>query len=72
MEIKDEADFVKACTKLVLDGTALVARLRKTWQNTLSANMRLLNVDPRDVHHEKKWRVIGWCQANPAASRTPP
>ena len=68
----DEADFVKACTRLMLNGTALVVRLRKTWQNTLSVNMRLLNVDPRDVHHKKKWRAIGRGKINLAESGTPP
>ena len=33
----DDVDYVKACSRLVVDGTALVGRPRKTWQNTPSA-----------------------------------
>ena len=39
------ADCVKACVRLVVDGTARVNRL-KTLRNTLSADMCLLKVDP--------------------------
>ena len=34
---KDDADYVKVCTGLVVEGTALVGRQRKKWQNTPSA-----------------------------------
>ena len=37
MERKDDADYVKACSRFVLDGKAPVGR-----QNTLSADMRQL------------------------------
>ena len=53
MERKDDADYVKACTRLVVEGKALVGRPSKTWQNTLSADMRLLKVDPQDVMTER-------------------
>ena len=46
MERKDDhADYGKtmACTtRLVVEGKVPVGRPRKTWQNTLSANMRLI------------------------------
>ena len=41
-------------------------------EHSPSADMRLLKVDSRDVHHLKKWRAIRWCTANPAADGTPP
>ena len=44
VERKDDADYVKACTRLVVEGTAPVGRPRKTWRNTLSADMHLLKV----------------------------
>ena len=53
MERKDDADSVKAFTRLVVEGKAPVGRPRKTWQNTLSADMRLLKVDPQDVMTER-------------------
>ena len=46
VERKDNADYVKACTRLVVEGTVRVGRPRKTWQNTLSADIHLPKVDP--------------------------
>ena len=42
IERKGDADYVKACTRLVVEGKAPVGRPKKTCQNTLSADMRLL------------------------------
>ena len=44
-ERKDDADYVKACTRLVVEGKVPAGRPRKTWQNILSADRRLLKVD---------------------------
>ena len=41
-------------------------------QNSLSADMSLLKVDPHFVHDRKKCRAIGRSKANPAAFRKPP
>ena len=35
VERKDGADYVKACTRLVVDGMVPVGRPRKTWQNSV-------------------------------------
>ena len=53
VERKDEADNVKACTRLVVEGKASVDRPRKTWQNTLSADMCLMKVNPRTFKTER-------------------
>ena len=37
VERKDNGDYAKACTRLVVEG--------KAWQNALSADMRLMKVD---------------------------
>ena len=59
-----DAYSMKACTRLVvveeMPGTTAIGRSRKTWQNTQSADMCLLNVDLRYIHKRKKWRAIGW------------
>ena len=47
---KDDANYVKASTRLVVAGKAPVDRPRKPWRNTLSADMRLLKVDSRNIH----------------------
>ena len=46
MERKNDGDYVKhTCTRLVMEGITPVGRPWKTWQNTLSADMRLLKVE---------------------------
>ena len=47
-------DYVKACTRLVVEGKGPVGRPTKTWQNTSSADMHLMKVDPRDTHDQRK------------------
>ena len=39
VEGKADVDYVNAYTRLVVEGKASVGRMRKTWQNTLSADM---------------------------------
>ena len=36
---KADVDYVNAYTRLVVEGKMSVGRMRKTWQNTLSADM---------------------------------
>ena len=72
MERMSDADYVKACTRLVVEGKAPIGTMRKILQNTLSADMRLLKVDARDVQDRKKRKAMGRLNANPAASGTPP
>ena len=38
MERNDDADYLEACSRLVVEGKAPVGRPRKTWQNTVSAD----------------------------------
>ena len=52
VERKDDGDYVKACTRLVVEWMVPVGRPRNTWQNNLSADTCLLKVD---VHDRKKW-----------------
>ena len=37
VERKNDEDYLKACTRLVVEGTVPVGRPRNTWQNTSSA-----------------------------------
>ena len=50
-----------------MEWTAPVGRPRKTWQNTVCADMRLLKVDPRDMHGRVKWLAIGRHTGNPSS-----
>ena len=38
VERKDDTDRVKGCTNKMFEGTAPAGRLRKTWQNSMSAD----------------------------------
>ena len=67
MERQNDADYEKACTGLVVEGRLLSAG-RERPGRTLSADMRLLKVDPRDIHDRKRQRAIGGRKANLAAS----
>ena len=46
VERKDDVDYAKAYTRLVVEGKEHECRPRKSWQNTPSVNVRLLKVDP--------------------------
>ena len=70
MERKGDVDCVKACSRLVVEGTAPVVGLKNTWQNNVSADMRLVKVDSGDIHERMKWTAIGQLKANPAMSGT--
>ena len=70
VERKDDADYVKACTRLELEGKAPDGTPRKTLQNSLSADMCLLKVGPWDVHDGKKLKALGQRKANPVTSGT--
>ena len=60
---------MKGCTKLVVQRTVPAGRLRKTWQNSVFADLSLLDTDPRDARDRVKWkRAIGRIKANPAMS----
>ena len=39
MEIDDDADYVKASTRLVVEGKGSVVRPKKTWKSTLCQNV---------------------------------
>ena len=54
MECNGNDDWVRTSAKLVTERTAPVCRSKKTRQNTVSADMRLQKVDPRDVHDRLK------------------
>ena len=54
VECNGNVDWVKTSVKLVAERTAPVFRSKKTWLNTVSADMRLQKDDPRDVHDQLK------------------
>lgn len=73
VERKDDADWVKNCTKLVVEGSVPPGRPRMTWQSAVSNDMRLLGVNRRDAKDRSKWRsAIRRTRAHPATPGNPP
>ena len=66
---KKENDWVKKVMSLNLEGTRPSGRPKKTWQATVSADMRTLGVDPAMAMDRSQWKkAITRIQSNPAAS----
>ena len=55
---KRDADCVKGCGWLVVEGTAPDGMPKKIWQNTVSVAMRLLKNDPWDVHDRMNDMIV--------------
>ncbi|XP_038052734.1 uncharacterized protein LOC119725402 [Patiria miniata] len=66
VERKEDVNWVKRCTNVIVGGPTPIGRPRKTWQSSMSDDMRLLGVNARDATDRAKWRrAIGRKQANP-------
>ena len=59
VEWKGYVDWLKACSKLVVDGTS-VGRPKKSWWRTVSADMSLLRIDHWITLEHLKRPVVGW------------
>ena len=53
---KGEEDWVKKCMEYIVEGRRPVGRPRRTWLESVEANMAELEIDREDVHDRKKWR----------------
>ena len=47
---------MKKCIKYRVEGRRPVGRLRKTWLESVEADMAELEIDKEDVHDRSKWR----------------
>ena len=52
---KGDKDWVKKCMEI--EGIRLVGRPRKTWLESVEADMAELEIDKEDVHDRSKWRI---------------
>ena len=53
---KVDEDWVKKCMEYSVEGRGLVGRPRKTWLESVEADMAELEIDKEDVHDRSKWR----------------
>ena len=66
----DEA-WVKKCMEYRVEGRRPVGRPRKTWLESVEADMVELEIDKEDVHDRRKWRRnVVKRKSNPIGKRT--
>ena len=66
VERKEDGNWVKRCTNVIVGGPTPVGRPCKTWQSSPSNDMQLPGVDGRDTSGRATTRrAIGRRQANP-------
>ena len=53
---KRDEECVKKCMEYRVDIRSPVGRPRRTWLETVEADMAELEIDREDVHNRKKWR----------------
>ena len=53
---KGDKDWVKKCMEYRVEGRRPVGRPRKTWLESVEADMAELEIDKEDDHDRKKWR----------------
>ena len=53
---KGEVDWVKKCMEFRVEGRRPVGRTRRTWLESVEAEVAELEIDKEDVHDRKKWR----------------
>ena len=53
---KSDEDLVKKCREYRVEGRRPVGRPRRTWLESVEADMTKLEIDLEDVHDRKKWR----------------
>ena len=68
---KGDEDWVKKCMEYRVEGRRPVGRPRRTWLESVEADMAELEIDKEDVHDRKKWRRNDMKRkSNPIRKRT--
>ena len=57
-------DRVKGCTNVVAVGTASTGRPEKAWQDSMSADWCLMDINPRETQDHVSWRRANGGKAN--------
>ena len=68
---KGDEDWVKKCMEYRVEGGRLVGRPRKTWLESVEADMAEHEIDKEDVNDRRKWRRnVMKRKSNPIGKRT--
>ena len=68
---KSDEDWVNKCMDYRVEGRIPVERPRRTWLESVEADMAELEIDREDVHDRKKWRKnVMKRKSNPIGKRT--
>ena len=68
---KSDEDWVKKCMEYRVEGRRPVGRPRRTWFESVEADMTELDIDKEDVHDRKTWRSnVMKRTSNPMGKRT--
>ena len=68
---KVDEDWVKKFMEYRVEGRIPVGRPKKTWLESVEANMAELEIDKEDVHDRRKWRRnVVKRKSNPIGKRT--
>ena len=66
-----DEDWVKKCMEYRVECRRPVGRPRKTWLESVEADMAELEIDKEDVHDRRKWRSnVMRRKSNPIGKRT--
>ena len=66
-----DEDWMKKCMEYRVEGRRSVGRSRKTWLESVEADMAELEIDKEDVHDRRKWRRnVMKRMSNPIGKRT--
>ena len=66
-----DEDWVKKCMEFRVEGRRPAGRPRRTWLESVEADMAELEIDREDVHDRKKWRMnVIKRKSNPIGKRT--
>ena len=66
-----DADWAKKCMEFRVKGRRQVGSPRKTWLESVEADMAELEIDKEDIHDRKKWRnYVMKRKSNPIGKQT--
>ena len=68
VERKNDEDWVKRTTLLEIEGSRPAGRPKKTWHETVKADLRRLRLDSSEASHREAWRLAIYAAgSNPGA-----